>query len=313
MNKLNKKMIVSFLFSLAVFSVAALVIALALSLGRCSKADDDARVRKNLRGESFNVLLVMTDYRPNIFDDYDPQDVFNIFGNVSDNTGERKINTESMLLVRFDAAYGELTLTPISGNTLVYLKGADRTLDSVAGEFGVGLLVEKIHAMTGLEIDRYMIFTPESAAKAFNSIGEIVYKNEYNKIWQDEILGIDINIEQGNQSFDGEKTVDLIKYFSYPSSYNDKNEVLLDFTKKIAKKVTDDFTYDELCGIISFISDCAYGKTELTGGNIDLLSKAEELDIKLLPICGSLDEMLRFIPDEMATLEAFKHYRRIYS
>ena len=313
MNRINKKALLSFCFSLAVFSVAAFVIALALSLGRCSVSGEKARIPKNIRGESFNILLVMTDYRPETFDDYDPKSVENIFGIVSDGTGTRRVNAESILLVRFDSVYSELTLTPFSGKTLVSVKGQEKTLDSVASDFGTDLLVQKIHAMTGLEIDRYMVFTPDSAAKAFDLLGEVTYKNKYSKIWQDQALGIDINIEQGSQKFDGKKTADLVRYYSYPSDYTDKEDILLEFTKKFAKNLTDDFTYDELCGIMSSISEMSYGKTELTGNQIELLHNSEKLDVKLLTLCGSLDEMLRFIPDEAATLEAFKPYRKIYS
>jgi anionic cell wall polymer biosynthesis LytR-Cps2A-Psr (LCP) family protein len=312
MNRINKKAMLSFCFSLAVFSVAALVIALALSLGRCSRHGEEARTPKNIKGESFNVLLIMTDYLPETFGDYDPQSVANVFGTVSDGTGTRRVNAESILLVRFDAVYGELTLTPFSGKTLVSVKGQEKTLDSVASDFGTELLIQKIHAMTGLEIDKYMVFTPDSASEAFDLLGEVTYKNKYSKIWQDQALGIDINIEQGSQKFDGKKMTDLVRYYSYPSNYTDKDDVLLEFTKKFAKNLTDDFTYDELCGIMSSISEMSYGKAELTGNQIELLHNSAKLDVKLLPLCGSLDEMLRFIPDEAATLEAFKQYRRIY-
>lgn len=313
MDKVNKKTLISFCFSLVVFSVAALVIALSLSIDRCAKLDKEERSLKNVKGESFNILLVMTDYRPELFNDYDPQSVENVFDIVSNDTGTRKVSAESMVLARFDAVYGELTLTPISGKTLVSVRGQEKTLESLAGDFGTETLVQKIRAMTGLEIDGYMIFTPDSAVKTFDTFGKISYKNNYSKIWQDQTLGVDINIEQGNQKFDGKKTVDLIKYYSYPANYSDKDEVLLEFAKKIAKNLTDDFTYDELCGIMTFISDIAYGKTELTGGQIELLHNSDKLDVKLLPLCGSLDDMLRFIPDEAATLEALKPYRRIYS
>ena len=61
------------------------------------------------------------------------------------------------------------------------------------------------------------------------------------------------------------------------------------------------------------ISEIAFGETELTGNQIELLHNSDKLDVKLLPLYGSLDEELRFIPDEAATLEKFKQYRRIYS
>ena len=311
MKPINKKAVFTFGVSLIAFSLAALLIAAVLSIGRGGLFCSDKT--KQGSGEPFSVLLIMTDYTPEQFDDYEARSVGNVFNTVSNSTGMRKIRTESMLLARFDPSRSEITLTPISGNTLVSVKGRETTLDSVASEYGSELLAEKIRAMTGLEIDRYIVFSPESARRAIGLVGEVKYKVKNRLLWQDKTLGIDIDIKPGNQIFDGEKTVELIRYYSYPSTYIDKDEVLLDFSKKFIKNLTDDFTYDEICGIMSSISEDSYISGELTDGQINGMLGSGDYEVKLLSVKGSLDGELRFIPDEEATLEAFKPYRRIYS
>ena len=311
MKLLNKTTVLVFCIFFVLFSIVAFAVAALLSITRGGLPRID--IHKNIEGEDFNILLVMTDYRPEVFFDYDGESVENVLGNVSNGTGTRKIRTESILLLRFDSRRGELTLTAISGNTLATVKGKETTLDMVASDHGASILVEKIRAMTGLEIDSYIVFTPESAAKAFDMIGSFKYKISGDLVWQDPTLEIDINIKSGRQTFDGKKTVDLIKYYSYPSTYLYKDEILLDFTKKIIKNLTDDFTYDELCGIMSSISEMAVVKGELDGEQIKLLENSDKLDVKLLPLIGELDKALRFVPNEEATLEEFKQYRRIYS
>ena len=311
MKLFNKTTVTVFLICFLVFSIVAIVAASLLSLSRGGLPKLD--LKKEPLGESFNTLLVFTDYRPEFFDDYNGQSLENVFKTVSSDTGNRIIRTEEMLLVRFDSIRREVTLTEISGYTLTEVKGIETTLDRVASDCGIEILVEKIRALTGMEIDRYTVFTPEGAGKFFDKLGSIKYKVSGNLVWQDEAYGIDINIKSGKQTFDGKKTVDMIRYYSYPSTYVNKNEVLLDFSKKFIKNLADDFTYDEICGIMSFISENAFSRGELSEGQIELLSNADKLDVKLLPMIGELDKALRFVPDEEATLEAFKPYRRIYS
>ena len=311
MKLLNKTTVAAFLICFLVFSIVAVVAASLLSLSRGGLPKLD--LKKDPIGESFNTLLVFTDYRPEFFDDYNGQSVENVFDIVSSDTGSRVIRAEEMLLLRFDSLRGEITLTEISGYTLTEVKGIETTLDRVASDCGIEILVEKVRALTGMEIDSYTVFTPESASRFFDKLGSIKYKVSGNLEWQDEAYGIDINIKSGKQTFDGKKTVDLIKYYSYPSTYINKNEVLLDFSKKIIKNLADDFTYDEICGIMSFIFEIALSRGELSDAQIKLLAGADKLEVKLLPMVGELDKALRFVPDEGATLEAFKPYRRIYS
>ncbi len=312
MKLINRKAVFTFGVSLIAFSLAALIIAAVLSIGRGGLLGSDEKI-KNGVGECFNALLVMTDYSPEKFNDYNAQDVENVFKTVSNDTGTRKIRTESMMLARFDPRRSEITLTPISGNTVVSVKGKETMLDRVASEHGIDLLSEKVRAMTGLEIDRYIVFTPQSASLAFDLIGSFKYRVEDDLVLQDQDLGININIESGRQSLDGKKMVDIVRYYSYSSEHINKDEILLDFSKKIIEILTEDFTYDEICGIMSSISKTAYVSGALTDGQLNLICNSEDFEVKLLSLKGSYDDTLRFIPDEKATLEAFKPYRRIYS
>jgi hypothetical protein len=311
MKLLNKTTVWVFIICFVSFLVVAVAVASLLSASRGGLPKID--MKSDVEGEPFNILLVFTDYRPELFHDYSAQSVENVFDVVSSDTGSRGIRTDAMLLVRFDSTRGEVTLTDISGYTVAEVCGKETTLNDVASDYGSEILVDKIRALTGMEIDSYAVFTPEIAERLFDMLGSVKHKVSGDLVWQDEVNGIDIYIESGNQTFDGKKTVDLIKYYSYPSTYINKNEILLDFSKKIIKNLADDFTYDEICGIMSFISENAFSRGKPSEEQIKLLANADKLDVKLLPLIGELDKALRFVPDEAATLEEFKPYRRIYS
>ena len=90
MKLINRKAIFAFGVSLIAFSLAALLIAAVLSIGRGGLFGSDEKIKSGV-GECFNILLVMTDYSPEKFDDYDAQSVENVFKTVSNNTGTRNL------------------------------------------------------------------------------------------------------------------------------------------------------------------------------------------------------------------------------
>ena len=120
MNQLLKKFIFAFVVSLLVFAISLSVIAFALGVGRDDGYVSPIGPQKKLEGESFNVLLIMTDFMPRSFNNYSAEQVKNVFGTeysegASSNKmlGYRKIYAEDMALLRFDAERGELTFTHV--------------------------------------------------------------------------------------------------------------------------------------------------------------------------------------------------------
>jgi anionic cell wall polymer biosynthesis LytR-Cps2A-Psr (LCP) family protein len=170
--ELVRKFITAFVISLLVFAVSAAVIVGALAIGRDKYSPPaDRNEKTELSGESFNLLLIMTDYSPEKFDDYDPDAVKNIFGKDVSSKGDsnaldgyRRIYAEDMTLLRFDKERGQLTYTHIPGNTLVSVGGVKTCLEEIPAFYGTDYLVDKSHAILGVDIDTYVLLTPESAA-----------------------------------------------------------------------------------------------------------------------------------------------------
>ena len=327
MNTLLKKFISSFFAALIIFGISAAVISGALSMGR-----DDGYIppktdeKKNeLSGSSFNLLLIMTDFAPERFDDYDPTVVKNIFdveyigsGKKEGLSGYRRITAETMSIVRFDKERGELTYTHIPGSVLVSAKGVKTRIGNLISDHGVEFLVDKVHAITGIEIDSYFVFTPQSAAEAFDNVGDISYTIQSDMKYTDAEKGIDIYIKAGSQKLNGEKTVGMLRFDGYGNIGIKRGSTVCGYIKRFVNKLSGDFTYEELRGIIDLLLSREYVVSNFTfedsEESIRLLSMSDGLEVVELSIVGNMQTIggeKYFYLDEEKTLEALNPYRKI--
>ena len=327
MNVLIKKFIIAFAISLLIFSMTAAVISIAVSMEdqKSHGLHDQPQEKDVLEGESFNLLLIMSDYVPEKFNDYDPDAVRKIFGTETSSEyisngllSYRKIHAESMTLLRFDKERREITFTHIPGNTFVSVKGVKMCLKDIPAQYGTQFLIDKVHALLGIEIDSYVLFTPKSAATALDLFGEITYTVQCDMKQRDAERGVDINIRSGSQKLNGATAVDMLRFNAYTVIGTSKSVTARGYLKRFVNKVVYDFTYEEIRDIINsaltqenIISNFSLEKSE---GAIGLLMCSDELSVVDISLIGkeqTVDEEKYFLIDEIETLEAFKPYRKI--
>jgi len=118
-------------------------------------------------GESFNFLIITTDYRPDLYNDYQPtlEKMYNTTDwysvSASDTRGclsgdYRPLNVVSIVLVGVNKEAGQYTYTYFSPETQVYTSSGHHKLSDVYNFYGKQTIAEHIHAMTGLPI-RYTL------------------------------------------------------------------------------------------------------------------------------------------------------------
>jgi len=118
-------------------------------------------------GESFNFLIITTDYRPDLFNDYQPTldkmynttDWYSV--SASDTRGclsgdYRSLNVSSIVLVGVNKESSQYTYTYFAPETQVYTSSGHHNLSEVYNYYGKQTVAEHIHAMTGLPI-RYTL------------------------------------------------------------------------------------------------------------------------------------------------------------
>lgn len=113
-------------------------------------------------GDSFNFLVISTDYRPDLYTTYMPTS--SIMSETDWNSvassetlgclssDYRDINVTSIVLVRVDKEDRQFTYTYITPYTRVYTTSGYQTLSSVYNFFGKQTVADYVHSLTGIEI-----------------------------------------------------------------------------------------------------------------------------------------------------------------
>ena len=118
-------------------------------------------------GETFNLLLVTTDYRPDLYNDYAPdadaiqaaaaglESAVPTLGILS--VEFREVDATSIVLLRVDRERRQFVYTYFTPEMTVYTPSGYRTLSEITTVYGMNSLSEYINAMTGLKIHHTML------------------------------------------------------------------------------------------------------------------------------------------------------------
>ena len=316
------KTVVSFIISVLIFSLAAILFAGAFSYGRDNPSITENDKKPNVDGESFNLLLAMSDYTPEIFSDYDPDSVKKVHGiSVSTTTqassvlsGYKKVFVERMVIIRFDKDLGEIVFIPISGNTLVNYKGLQLRIGEIAGEWGITPLVEKLHAITGLRIDNFAFFTPRSAASAIDLAGSVDYTVKCNMKQSIPEKGIDIDIIAGTYRVDGKTAVDMIRFDGYENTGISRSDIISGYVKRVLNNVSsalNDVEREEKILQSLELSYNDFGSVSLND-KMETVLKLGQFEMVYEEPAGSwqtVQDVRYFVLDETKTIQKFIKYR----
>lgn len=140
----------------------------------------------DIQGESYTMLLVCSDYRPDVYkyannsDDVDVKnDKVGYLSEEFKTTGVRNI-----CLVTCSKEYGEFVFTSIPPNMSVTTSTGNQTLYEVYGYYDFDYFKEKIESVTGLKIDYWLSVNCTEITDIINRIGA-VYCNVPCEIFTD--------------------------------------------------------------------------------------------------------------------------------
>lgn len=320
----TKKFFISFAISAIIFSLSAIIIGCGIFIGQRSEYTEKEKNKLDLGGHSFNFLIALCDYMPEVFDDYNSEWLKNSTGVASSVptsspssplVGYRKVYIENMAILRFDKERGEMSIIPVPGATLVNVKGLQVRLEEVAGRWGIDMLIQKIHSITGLEIDHYAVFTPYSASKALDLFGTVDYTIKCNMKYSVPDRGINIDLSAGTYRLDGATTVEMIRFRGYEGAGVTRGEIMLGYIKRLMKKVEQDFTKEEIRVIIGEVLAKTYSDVNVSDlrEEIDLAVDFNKLSFEFVELCGNWQTVNGehyFVHDETKTLNKLSKYRK---
>lgn len=320
---LIKKFLLALTASALLFTVTALAIAGALTFGRKSP-DPLSKETPRVPGKTINWLLVLTDYAPTVFRDYDPVSVKNVLGldipTPSASVGlegYRQVHAADILWVRFDAETGELLLVSVPGDTLLTVKNVKMCAEDIPSVYGREFFLQRMRAFLGVELDAYAFFTPQSAAAFLDGFGEVTYTVKCDMIFSDPSRGIDICVKSGSQKLNGAQAVDMLRFDAYSGVGATRQETLEGYTKRLTKKIADDFTYEEFCRLLRSAEGVLTDfHTEERTEELRLMFEAHRLSTRVLSLPGNEQAVggkKYFVPEENKVLALLEKYRRLRS
>lgn len=139
----------------------------------------DERLSKKVDGKSFTWLWVVSDYRPEVFDDYYPADEaaakkLGDFGTLG--KSYRLPSATNIILVRGFVDTREYFIMTIPSVTRISTSAGDYTLGDYYAVSGTSGLVSKVEAMTGLKVDYYSVIHSTDLSEIANAAGSIECK-----------------------------------------------------------------------------------------------------------------------------------------
>ncbi len=143
-----------------------------------SGEEQDERFTKELAGSSFTWLMVVTDKRPSVYNNYfpekdeiediDEEESFGLLGK-----DYRYVGAAGIVLVHANVDLREYTVMAIPSITRVETGSGDYNLSEIYSYFGIDFLKAKVEGLTGMTVDQYTVLNCTDLVSLANVIGGI--------------------------------------------------------------------------------------------------------------------------------------------
>lgn len=263
-----------------------------------------------IKGESFTVLLVGTDYLPDVYFDYEYTD--QLIGGFPAPT--REVETDTLILIRVNKETGECVFCPIPAITEVKIHGHNSTLEHVYARQGIETLKEHVTALTGLPVDYYAIITIANLASIIDDLGGVEFNVPENMHYVDLDAALEINILKGTRILDGKTATDMLRYWSYKDEDTSRRVVAKDFLKALISKIMTDVSIKDAA--VAYLKykdkiETDFSATDLTS-HADLIFAFPKMTVKDVTYPGKtvgkgLDA--RFTPNVTDGRKLFEKYK----
>ncbi len=265
-----------------------------------------------IKGETFNILLVGTDYQPKLFDDYDYEEKWE--GDGFPDKRNRPWGADMIVLLRIDKENRQFVFCSIPRNSRVYVDGAYVQLGDTLSKKGINYLCGKVATMTELRIDYYATVSAEAIKEAIDAVGTITYYVPEDMQYSDPLQELEIDLKKGTTTIDGEKAAQLLRYVGYKNGNIGRMNTTVDFAKAILAKFTNITYLEKAAEIYTALSEHVETNFTLDDlfNNLDLIfsySKFEAVTITYPGTSKVFDGITYFEPSVTNAVKIFNSYK----
>ncbi len=242
-----------------------------------------------ISGESFTVLYVLTDYRPDVYNDYKTS------GELDENgflKPRREVKTPVIVLEIVSKETGECIFTAIPASTLTTIDGMSRRLYDLYSVKGIDALCSKVTSLTGLPIDYYAVYEPKNFIKMIDSIGGV---SCFVNATVDYVIpenGTSIHIDRGIQMLNGEKSNAMLLCSNYSDTYSTQCKNAVSFVRDFFEKMMKSMPSDKNAAALTLLELTKYAdKSNITNDslvkNIELILSYQKMSVTEYSYPGS--------------------------
>lgn len=196
---------------------------------------------ETINGDTFNILLIGSDYQPELFDDYDYESKWREDPN---NVGfpdkrDRPWGADALILLRVDKENRKFVFCPIPRNTRVMVSGDYMQLGDVISEKSIDFLCGKVSGLTGLDIDYYVNINVGVIDDIVDAVDGITFYVPEDMVYEDPLQELTIDLKKGTTAITGEKAMQLLRYVGYKNGNAGRMSTAVEFIKAVLAKFTN--------------------------------------------------------------------------
>lgn len=273
----------------------------------------DPSLIEDLEGESFTVLLIGTDYQPEVFPDYNVSDQNQ--GATGFPVRARTINADTIMIVRVDKETQTFVFSSLPRELQVTVNGTPMTLMQLYRDRGINFFCDEITALTGYRIDYYVIASIPEFSSVIDLLDGISFIVPTAMHYEDPAEGLIINLPAGKRTLNGYEALQMLRYCSYGDGDLSRMALAVDFSKALLAKFTAPDFRDRAAGILNQISSLVttnFTSTDLAS-NIDLIFAYPKFRTVTLTYPGTYsqneDGEKVFLPQTPSALVEYLKYR----
>ncbi len=291
----------------------------------------------DIPGNSFTVLLVGTDYRPDDFIDYFEDFVGNTYSDVKLGLLTKPIRKQSadlIILVTVSEETRQIVFSSIPSDTRVTVNGSYCLLGERYDKGGVDEIVDFANYLTAVPIDYYIKANITDAGSIIDVIDGVsinvpvdIMNPYYNPDWTEEdaewsgITGerdhdTRIAIHAGERTINSSNLFALMHYRTESASASERDFVIMELARQTLRKAVSAEYINRAPEL--FARAIRYTESNMTvddlNNNLELFRHYNEFSISTISYPGSystLDGEACFVPNVSEAYEMFRTYRGI--
>ncbi len=159
-----------------------------------------------------------------------PNQVKNVVIMGTDKSG---LHADVIMVFSLSTKKGTINCSSILRDTKVNYRGSNIKITEAMAYGGESAVIQAIKDITGLQIHDYVVFNFKAVADVIDAVGGVDFFVPQNMYYEDPEQDLYINLRKGQQLLNGNKSLQLLRFRSYPMGDIARTETQRDFMEAV--------------------------------------------------------------------------------